>query len=197
MESTPNPSFEERSEETLTLPAEETKTPEKKKKNPLRLLWDIATWLLVAAVVVMAVALVGVRVMGYTPFAILSPSMTPKYEVGDLIYVKSKDPVTIEPGEVITFVANEDLLVVTHRVDGVDREARVFFTKGDANESRDGNPVLYENVVGVVAFSLPKLGYVSSYLTSESGRYVGLAVLFFLVLLFILPELFKPEKKEA
>jgi len=164
-----------------------------KKKHPLVVVWGIISWILILIVVWLAVVLVGVRVLGYTPYAILSPSMTPKYQVGDLVYVKSCPPEEINVGDVLTFVANEDLLVVTHRVAEVDRENRCFITKGDANTSEDLAPVLYENVLGTVRFSLPKLGYVSTYLTSPSGRYTGAAIVFSLILMLILPEFFKKD----
>lgn len=166
--------------------------------SPFAKAWSAFTWLLVAVVVLIAMALVGVRLFGFKPFAVLSHSMTPKYGVGDLVYALPTDPEEIEVGDVLTFVANAEGTIVTHRVAEVDRENRCFYTKGDANESRDGNPVVYENVVGVVRFSLPKMGYVSSYLTSESGRYAAIAAVLALILLMILPELFKPSgKKDA
>lgn len=165
-------------------------------KSMLGKIWSAFTWLLVAVVVLIAMALVGVRLFGFKPFAVLSPSMTPKYGVGDLVYALPTDPEEIEVGDVLTFVANAEGTIVTHRVAEVDRENRCFYTKGDANESRDGNPVVYENAVGVVRFSLPKMGYVSSYLTSESGRYAAIAAVLALILLMILPELFKPSGKK-
>ena len=184
-------------ENTESKPAEKnSKKAVKNKKSPLRTVWNIVTTVLVIAVVLLAIALVGVRLIGYTPYAVLSPSMSPTYNPGDLIYVKEVAPDSITEGDVITFVADKDSTVVTHRVDGVDRTERKFYTKGDANENRDGNPVLYENVLGVVQLSVPKLGYVSSYVTSQTGRYVAIIGVLVLVLLWILPELFRPEKKK-
>ena len=190
-------------EVTEVKPAEESsndvsseKAAKKKKKGPFRVIWNLITTLLVIAVVLLAVALVGVRLIGYTPYAVLSPSMTPKYLPGDLIYVEKTDPGQITEGDVITFVVDENSTVVTHRVDAVDRTEHKFYTKGDANENRDGNPVLYENVLGVVKFSLPKLGYVSSYVASQTGRYVAIIAVLVLILMWILPELFQPQKKK-
>ena len=189
-------------EVTEVKPAEESsndvsseKAAKKKKKGPFRVIWNLITTLLVIAVVLLAVALVGVRLIGYTPYAVLSPSMTPKYLPGDLIYVEKTDPGQITEGDVITFVVDENSTVVTHRVDAVVRTEHKFYTKGDANENRDGNPVLYENVLGVVKFSLPKLGYVSSYVASQTGRYVAIIGVLVLILMWILPELFQPQKK--
>jgi signal peptidase len=163
----------------------------------LKTIWNIISWAAVIIVVLLAFALVGVRIAGFTPYAIVSPSMTPKYQVGDLVYVKAVDPENIQVGDVLTFVANEDLMVVTHRVEEIDRENDCIYTKGDANNSRDLSPVSFENIVGRVEFSLPKLGYLSNYLTSTSGHFAGIAVLLFLILLFLVPEFFRPEKAAA
>ena len=166
-------------------------------RNAIRAVWNVVTWFTVILFMLLAVTLVGVRILGFTPYAVLSPSMTPQYQVGDLVYVKAVEPETIEVGEAISYVANEDLLVVTHRVVEIDQENRRFTTKGDANQSTDARPVLYENVLGVVVFSLPKLGYVSMYLTTPSGKYVAMAIGFSLLLIFLLPELFKAGKEKV
>lgn len=165
-------------------------------KTALAKVWSAFTWLLVVAVVLLAAVLVGVRLFGYKPFAVVSPSMAPKYGVGDLVYALPTDPDKIEEGDVVTFVANAEGTVVTHRVVEADRESRCFYTKGDANDNQDGSPVAYENVVGVVKFSLPKMGYVSTYLTSASGRYAAVAAILVLILLMVLPELFKSAGKD-
>lgn len=169
----------------------------KAKRSPLARIWGVVSTILVIAVILLAIALVGVRVVGFTPYAVLSPSMTPTYAPGDLIYVKETPTDEIDVGDVITFVADSNNTVVTHRVVEADRDGRKFYTQGDANQNRDGNPVLYENVIGVVEFSIPKLGYVSSYVTSETGRYVAIAAVFALILLWILPELFRPEEEKV
>lgn len=157
-------------------------------------IWNAVCTIFLIPIVLLAVALVGVRLVGLTPYTILSGSMTPEYKVGDLVYVQDKPIAEIKAGDVISFVNDEALRVVTHRVAQVDEENRCFRTKGDANENIDGKAVLFENVLGVVVFSIPKLGYLSSYVTSPAGRYVAIATVLVLVLvLFILPELLKTE----
>lgn len=168
---------------------------EMSRKNPFAVIWSVFTWLIVVVVVMTAIMLVGVRIFGFTPYAIISPSMTPDYQVGDLVYVKKVEPEKIKVGDVLTFVANADLTVVTHRVEEVDWESHCFYTKGDANFSRDMAPVAYENVVGVVKFSLPKLGYLSTFLASDFGRCAGIAIVATVILLMILPELLKLTRR--
>lgn len=115
-------------------------------------LLQIISTILVALVVLLAVALVGVRLAGIRTFTVLSGSMEPTYHVGSLIYVKKVDPTTIRPGQVITFMLDENT-VATHRVvevvpDEDDPSTLRFRTKGDANDAEDGSLVHYKNVIG-------------------------------------------------
>ena len=92
----------------------------------------------VVLVVILALLLVGVRLVGLRPMCVLSGSMEPTYHTGSLIYVKPCAPEDVQVGDAITFVLNEDLDVVTHRVISIDAENEHFYTQGDANDAPDG-----------------------------------------------------------
>lgn len=77
----------------------------------VRRLWGIVSSAVLGLIVLLALALVGVRALGLTPYAVLSGSMEPTYRVGSLIYVKKVDPAEVQVGDPITFVVNDDLLV--------------------------------------------------------------------------------------
>ena len=157
--------------------------------------WNAISWLLVAAVVVMAVLLAGVRFVGLTPYAVLSGSMEPVYPVGSLIYVRSVDPEDVEVGDPITFVLNEELVVATHRVIEIDEENQHFYTKGDANDAPDGAPVHFNNLVGKPVFCIPKLGYFSAWISQPPGTYIAICGAVVLLVIVFLPDLL--EKAEA
>lgn len=195
-------------------------------------IWNVITTLLVVFMMLMAVLLVGVRLVGLTPFTVLSGSMEPAFHVGSLIYVKQTDAAKIEIGDPITYVVNEDLLVSTHRVVDIDvfytttkavldeneqpvldedgdpvyeeveleEPSYYFTTKGDANESVDGTPVYYKNVLGVPVFSIPLLGYLSSWLQTRQGMIMGISIALVIIILTFLPDLLKwvdeGDKKE-
>lgn len=168
-------------------------------------LLQLLSTILVALVVLLAVALVGVRLAGIRTFTVLSGSMEPTYHVGSLIYVKKVDPTTIQPGQVITFMLDENT-VATHRVvevvpDEDDPSTLRFRTKGDANDAEDGTLVHYKNVVGTPVFTIPYLGYFSNWITHAPGKYIAItAAVVFLILLF-LPDMLKKadeaDKKAA
>ena len=155
----------------------------------IKKVWGIVSWGLVCVVVLAAVFLMGSRLLGYRVFNIVSGSMEPVYRVGDLIYVQEVDPNTVQPGDVITFVLNEDLVVATHRVVRIDAEKQRFYTKGDANETEDGGSVHFKNLIGVPRFKIPGLGYVADFIQKAPGLYITIAAVAVLLLLAFLPDL--------
>lgn len=163
--------------------------PKKVKK-----IWDAVTTALVVLVVIFAIFLMGSRLVGLQVFTVISGSMEPTYSVGDLLYVKSVDPDAVKAGDPITFVLNEDLVVATHRVVRVDGANRQFFTKGDANENEDANPVHFNNLIGVPIFSIPLLGYVSNYIQSPPGMYIAIAFGIVLLAAVFLPDMLSKKK---
>ena len=163
-------------------------------------IWKCITSVLVALIVIVALLLVGARLIGLQVFTVLSGSMEPTYHVGSLIYVKDVDPFELESGEVITFMLDENT-VATHRIvevvpDEEDASVVRFRTKGDANENADGSLVHYKNVIGSPVFTIPYLGYAVSYIQNPPGTYVAISAGAILLLLVFLPDLFGDDKKK-
>ena len=170
-------------------------------KQTVKRIWNGFTTVLVVLVVVLALLLVGARVIGLQVFTVLSGSMEPTYHTGSVIYVKSVDYKNLQSGDVITFMLDEDT-VATHRIvevvpDEEDASVLRYRTKGDANDSEDGGLVHYKNVIGSPVFTIPYLGYVASYIQNPPGTYVAISAGAILVALTFLPDLFaKEEPKE-
>ena len=166
----------------------------------LKKIWNVLSSILVALVVLLALLLVGARVVGLQVFTVLSGSMEPTYHTGSLIYVKKVDPYTITDGQPITFMLDENT-VATHRVVGIvpdeeDPTVIRFRTKGDANEAEDGSLVHYKNVIGTPIFSIPYLGYVADYIQHPPGMYIAISGGAVLLLLVFLPDVFASDKDE-
>lgn len=166
-------------------------------KQSFSKIWSIVSTVLVGAVVVLAVLLLGGRLLGWQVFTVVSGSMEPVYHVGDLLYVRPTDPADLQPGDVITFVMNEQLVVGTHRIVEVEDtgERLYFYTKGDANAAMDAAPVAQENVLGTPVFSIPLLGYVAAFVQQPPGSYVAIAVGAVLLVLVLLPDLPGSKKR--
>jgi len=164
----------------------------------VRELMSIMSGMIVAVMVALAVLLVGVRVIGLTPYTVLSGSMEPAYHVGSLIYVREISAEDIDVGTPITFTVSGGAMVATHRVyelTELDGEV-AYITKGDANDVVDP-PVKYENVIGSPVFSIPYLGYFSSWLQSGAGVIAGIALAAVLLLTTLLTELLPAGEKST
>lgn len=114
----------------------------------MKKLFSLLSTLALLVVLALTVLLVGVRIIGLTPYSVLSGSMEPAYSVGDLLYVKEIEPEDIEIGMPITFVANENLVIVTHRVVDVTKRTTksepVMLENGKAAMGKDGKPLMQE-----------------------------------------------------
>lgn len=169
--------------------------------SSFRKLWNIFTSIIVALVVILALLLAGPRLFGMKTFTVLSGSMEPTYHTGSIIYVKKiPDTTKIEDGTVITFMLSEDT-IATHRVVGAvpdeDEPGVVRYrTKGDANDHEDGTLVHYKNIIGTPVFTIPKLGYVASYIQQPPGLYLSISFGALLVLMMFMPELIGVLKED-
>ncbi|RDZ38207.1 MULTISPECIES: signal peptidase I [Haloferax] len=133
-------------------------------------------------VLLVAVALVVVLAAPQTfgadaSYTVLSGSMSPTFDAGDVVVVRDVSPADISEGDIITYraagsaITDERTDRVTHRVVAVDRsgDSPVFRTKGDANEDIDSDPVAADRVVGRVWFRVPYLGLAAQFAQSQLG----------------------------
>lgn len=163
-------------------------------------IWNFFTSILVGIVVILALLLVGARLIGLQVFTVLSGSMEPTYHVGSLIYVKDVNPYELGSGDVITFLLDEDT-VATHRIveavpDENDSTVVRFRTKGDANKAEDGSLVHYKNVIGTPVFTIPKLGYIANFIQEPPGTYITIAAGALILALVFIPDLFGDDEDE-
>ena len=134
------------------------------------------------------------RIMGYTPYTVITGSMEPNYHVGSMIYVKPVEFSDLKVGDAVTF--SGDSYVVTHRITEIDSKNKSVVTKGDANNSIDGS-IKYSSIVGRASkVSIPYLGEISTGLSTSKGK-----ILLIIILggLFALSYILKPnaDRKEA
>ena len=149
----------------------------------------ITTVFLILALL-LAFLVVGIRIFGLTPYTVLSGSMEPTYHVGSVIYVKDIDPSDLKEKDPVTFKADGGQ-IVTHRIIEVlpkDGDEYLFRTQGDANNVADG--VLEgSRVIGKPIFTIPYLGYVTSYVQSKSGILLIISLVSLLMLGNLIPQI--------
>lgn len=114
-------------------------------------------------------------VFGYKPLTILSNSMQPEFNAGDVILINVNK--TAKVGDVVTY-KHADGILVTHRITQfIEREGKKLFeTKGDNNEIADKDLVPIENIVGVQKVAIPKIGYLSKFVAGPFGFFLLVAI---------------------
>lgn len=108
----------------------------------------------------------------YVPLAVVSNSMYPLFERGDMAVIekiKKEDLGKIKKGTIIRFQA--DGYYVIHRVTDIEETENglLFTTKGDNNNAEDANKVTEEQVLGIYKFKVKYIGFPSVWL-SEALR---------------------------
>ena len=127
------------------------------------------------------------KILGVKPFVVLSGSMNPEIEVGDLVLVKDVDTNTLKEGDIIAYRDSGDK-VTTHRIVEVIKEDGnlSFITKGDANNAND-EQISASQVEGKYQKRFPKLGHAVMFLQQPLGfAVVVLSIFIVCMLLFIM-----------
>jgi signal peptidase len=122
---------------------------------------------LFVSVMGLAAAVIGI------PFAtdsvalsVLTGSMAPTYPTGTLVIVRPVEPTNIHIGDPITYQMESGRPeFITHRVIAISSSSNGdinYTTQGDSNDLPDANPVVADQVMGRVWYSIPYLGYVNT-----------------------------------
>lgn len=103
----------------------------------------------------------------YEPIAILSNSMNPIFNRGDVVIYRKVTKEELENLKIYTIILyNKDGQAIVHRVIDryVNKGTLYFITKGDANNTQDSIPVSESQVIGIYETSIKYIGYPSVWL---------------------------------
>lgn len=101
----------------------------------------------------------------YAPISIVSNSMVPVFSRGDSVIIKKikeNEIINLKKGDIIEYKL-ENRFVIHRIIEIVDEKESIFITKGDNNNAADTKPVKKDQIVGLVKFSIPFIGYPSVY----------------------------------
>ena len=124
-----------------------------KNRNP-----SLRGWMIVGILCVLVVW-GSTGLLGVQPTTMISGSMRPTMDVGDMAIVRDVSTDSIKPGDIIQFWQNGEMII--HRVVDVSGQGddRLFTTKGDANSEPDSALVSAGQVRGEVVFNIPEIGW--------------------------------------
>ena len=126
------------------------------------------------------------NIFGYTAFSVVTGSMSPTLEIGDVIIVKIDKK--IKNDDIITYFKDDNF--ITHRV--IEIKEDVIVTRGDSNNSSDA-PITEDMIVGRVVHTFSKLGSLVDVLLTPKIFISVVITLFLFSILFS----FIPKKKRV
>ncbi|MBO0920522.1 signal peptidase I [Cellulomonas sp. zg-ZUI222] len=160
-----------------------------------RVLSAVATCVLLVALAAAGALAVVPRALGGAALTVLTGSMVPTYQPGDVVVVRGVEDAAseVQVGDVVTFQpVSDDPALVTHRVVGKSftSDGTTFVTRGDANTA-DDDPLVPEQIKGVAVYHVPFVGHVSLWLGGHRGTLVVAvagALITYSVLMLLRPE---------
>ena len=148
----------------------------------LKIIGNILYYLLVLVVLLILVVVAVQRITnnnltlaGFRIFNIVTESMVPKYQVGDILVAKTIDPSQIKKGDDLVYLGKDDSFtgkIVTHQVIDIEEEngEYKFHTKGIANEVED--PIVSQSqIYGIIVYKTHILSFISKIINNLFGFY--------------------------
>lgn len=170
--------------------------------SPLRKIWDVTTSIIsILAIGLVIVVAVVPMVIGGSYRIVATGSMEPDISPGDIVVMKPPSPEEVKEGEIVTFLPYENNpTTITHRVIS-ENEDGTYTTRGDANGA-DDKPIKYEQIRGIVMYSVPYVGLAVAPIRNLLIGNAGMGVLaivggaFVLYGVFLIVRGLLPQKKE-
>lgn len=103
----------------------------------------------------------------YKPVSVMSNSMYPIFKRGDIVItekISGEISKNIKKYDIIEYILDD--IIVMHRIIAIEKHGDkvLYITKGDNNNTVDKKKVKPEQVIGIIKFKVPVLGYPSVWL---------------------------------
>lgn len=131
--------------------------------------------------------------LGIKTYVIISGSMLPELNIGDIVVVKNIEENELQNGDIISF--REGQSIVTHRIIEIENSSdnqKYFKTKGDNNNSADDNTINIDVIEGKVITSIPFIGNIVLLL---QGKITIILILIIFYAYFVRSEKIKKRKE--
>jgi signal peptidase len=135
-----------------------------------------------------------VNLFGYGVYTIVTQSMIPEYDVGDMIFAKKVEKIDLNVGDDIVYQGKKGDFkdkVVTHRI--VKKTFSTLTTKGIANSVEDPE-ITYDQVYGKVMYKFGLLSLFSKLMNDSILFYFIVFVPFTIIIFFDIVGIFKDKE---
>ncbi len=114
------------------------------------------------------------KVFGFTQVVVISGSMRPTYEIGDMLILREQK--SYQVNDIVTYRWGRTF--VTHRIVGLqDGDPTRFITKGDFNNVSD-QAVSISEIEGKVILRIPSIGNITLFLRTPIGILIMVLLIF-------------------
>jgi signal peptidase I len=158
----------------------------------------IATWTAWGFVIGLVVAVTLPVAFGLHPMTVLTGSMRPTIQPGDMVVDQPIPPSQIRVGDIVTFREPHGTRTITHRVREVgisEGQARVT-TRGDANDTVEKWQVPLTGSVGRVVYQVPKIGYPVTWSHTRTGRLALVSVPALVLAIWAMVKIWRSSEEE-
>jgi signal peptidase I len=172
--------------------------PRRARAGGLRTIRSAVLWGLTLLAVAVALLLALGTAAGLKPLVVLTGSMRPAIQPGDLLVVRQMPAGRIERGQIVTFARpGRPGETLTHRVVSVADNGgnrRSVVTRGDANDRGERWTIAGDGTVGRYLFKLPDVGRLANAVATPTGRTVAIWLLAAALIAQILWTLWRPRR---
>lgn len=151
---------------------------------------NILLWIMLIIFAIFSTIIIGEKIIwkektpsifGYKNFIVLSGSMEPVFNIGDLVFVKKDND--IKEKDIIAFRIDNG--IITHRViEIINKDGeKLYKTKGDANNKEDIELLTLNDIEGKYCFKISHIGSIILFFKTKAG--IGILMTILALCLFL------------
>lgn len=142
----------------------------------LKLICVVLLLLIIAVLAIQRFSNNTMAIGGIRIFNVATESMVPKYEVGDVLFVKEVDTDTLKIDDDITYLGEQGSFedrVVTHRIIDIEEVEgeKIFHTKGIANQAEDPT-ITADRIYGKVIYKSIIISMLTKLMNNMTAFYI-------------------------
>jgi signal peptidase I len=158
----------------------------------------IASWVAWGFVIGLVVAVTVPALFGMHPMTVLTGSMRPMIQPGDMVVDERIPASRIRVGDIVTFQEPHGTRTITHRVRKIgisEGQARVT-TRGDANDTVEKWQIPVDGEVGRVVYTVPKVGYPVTWSHTRDGRLALVSIPALILAIWAMARIWRSDEDE-
>ena len=166
----------------------------------LRILIYAFVGLLLFVIIVQKFSNNSLSVGGFRIFTVVSGSMVPEYQIGDILLSKKVDADNIDIGDNVTYVGRTSSLndiIITHKV--IKKDIRngdyYYVTKGVANIVADPE-ISYEQIYGKVVYKTAILSIFGKFMNNRVVYYLTFMAIAFIISIETISSMFSTRDED-